>query len=460
MTSNRNLLILIAIAAAMAALTAALYSGKHSSASEFQPGVLLVQGLDPQKVETISIVKGVDAVTLNRRESGFVVAERNDYPASTGRINDLLLNCMDVRCKSKITDDKAHHKDLGVVEGGDDTVSVRFTGKDENGKEKMLIGLIRGGSSDGGLPFVRLVGEDTVYSAEGRLDIATLPMRYIDTKLFEVKQEDIRRVTVKAGADSYSIARDEKGAATLSPVPAGKRAKDSMRDTVLNALTRLDFTDVKPAEKMTLEWDATYTCELANKLVYTVKLAKKDGKDYAAVSAFAPDVGRVAITRNESDEELKKKEAAIVAASTAGDFTPRHAPWVYELSSYQAEKLRHPLNDLVEEIPTGPEEVAASHILIGYQGADRSQAARTKDEARKLAGEVLAKAQTPDADFAALARQYSDDPGSKENGGDLGAFKKGAMTKAFEDAAWALDVGGISDVVETPFGFHIIKRTK
>ena len=63
------------------------------------------------------------------------------------------------------------------------------------------------------------------------------------------------------------------------------------------------------------------------------------------------------------------------------------------------------------------------------------------------------------ADFAALAKQYSDDPGGK-NGGDLGTFKKGAMTPAFEDAAFKLKVGEISGVVETSFGFHIIKRTK
>jgi peptidyl-prolyl cis-trans isomerase D len=120
--------------------------------------------------------------------------------------------------------------------------------------------------------------------------------------------------------------------------------------------------------------------------------------------------------------------------------------------------MRHPLSDLVEDIPT--DEIAASHILISYQGAERSSATRTKEEARKLADEVLAKAQAPGADFAALAREYSDEPGAKERGGDLGAFKKGAMAKPFEDAAFQLKVGEISGVVETPFGFHIIKRTK
>lgn len=81
-------------------------------------------------------------------------------------------------------------------------------------------------------------------------------------------------------------------------------------------------------------------------------------------------------------------------------------------------------------------------------------------EAKKRAQDVLKKALAKGADFAALAKEYSEDIGSKDNGGDLGYFGKDAMVKPFEDAVWKLKVGQTtSSLVETNFGYHIIKKT-
>jgi peptidyl-prolyl cis-trans isomerase C len=99
-----------------------------------------------------------------------------------------------------------------------------------------------------------------------------------------------------------------------------------------------------------------------------------------------------------------------------------------------------------------PEAVHASHVLITVpQGAD----AATKATARAKAEDVLKQARAG-ADFAKLARTYSNDA-SAPRGGDLGFFPKGQMAPTFEAAAFALAPNQISDVVETPFGFHVIK---
>lgn len=99
------------------------------------------------------------------------------------------------------------------------------------------------------------------------------------------------------------------------------------------------------------------------------------------------------------------------------------------------------------------ESVHASHILIGVpQNATPEQ----KTQARAKAQGVL-KQLRAGGDFAALAKAESQDPGSAQNGGDLGFFPKGQMVPAFEEAAFKTKPGTISGVVETPFGFHIIK---
>ena len=127
-------------------------------------------------------------------------------------------------------------------------------------------------------------------------------------------------------------------------------------------------------------------------------------------------------------------------------------------------------NDVIKQIQVSDAEAKAyfdknqanlpakrhvAHILVAFpQGADD----KAKAAAKAKAEEVLAKVKAKPADFAGLAKQYSQDPGSAPNGGDLGFFAKdGTMVKPFEDAAFSLKQGEISGLVETQFGYHILK---
>ncbi len=103
---------------------------------------------------------------------------------------------------------------------------------------------------------------------------------------------------------------------------------------------------------------------------------------------------------------------------------------------------------------SSPEQVRASHILIKTEGLDEAGKAAAKTKIDALLKEARAG-----GDFAAMAKANSEDPGSKDKGGEY-TFPKGQMVPAFEKAAFSLEVGKVSDVIETRFGYHIIKLSE
>ena len=101
-----------------------------------------------------------------------------------------------------------------------------------------------------------------------------------------------------------------------------------------------------------------------------------------------------------------------------------------------------------------PERVKASHILISAEKADDEA---SKKEAREKIEKIQKQIKNGDS-FSELSKAHSSCP-SSNNGGDLGFFARGQMVKPFEDAAFGLKVGEVSDIVETKFGYHLIKLT-
>ena len=110
--------------------------------------------------------------------------------------------------------------------------------------------------------------------------------------------------------------------------------------------------------------------------------------------------------------------------------------------------IQRAYNDNITQYQT-PEQVRASHILLKTEG-------KAEADVRKQAEEILKQVKAG-GDFAELARKFSEDDGSKVNGGDLDYFTRGRMVPEFETAAFALQPGQVSDLVKSQFGFHIIK---
>jgi hypothetical protein len=110
--------------------------------------------------------------------------------------------------------------------------------------------------------------------------------------------------------------------------------------------------------------------------------------------------------------------------------------------------------------PVAPAAISARHVLIQWMGSERAgkSVLRSREQAMVLAQEVLSRARGGE-DLGRLAVEYSDEPNAGARRGSLGRFGKGQMVAAFDDVAFSLEVGQLSGIVETPFGFHIIQRT-
>jgi len=201
----------------------------------------------------------------------------------------------------------------------------------------------------------------------------------------------------------------------------------------------------------------------------TAKGVEQNASTVIATEVIKEDAEKDAETaRIKSSNARKQKEyddKVAKARNRARELNQNLAGWYYVISNDIYKKIRLDRKSFVktkkEDEVVLPDEISASHILISYKGADRadSKITRSKEAAKKEAERILGLILNQGNDFAQMARKHSDGP-SGPKGGDLGKFKFEVMAKTFSEAAFALDINEVSEVVETGFGFHVIKRTE
>jgi peptidyl-prolyl cis-trans isomerase D len=181
---------------------------------------------------------------------------------------------------------------------------------------------------------------------------------------------------------------------------------------------------------------------------------RRNDKVKLAVVAFNADRYRPDVTASDADV------SAYFNAHTADFKIPEKRKVRYVLIDVDALRAKvnvppadveRAYNENIEQYTT-PEQVRASHILLKTEGKDDA-AVKAKAE------DVLKQAKAPGADFAALAKKYSEDEANAKNGGDLDFFGKGRMVPEFDRVAFSMEPGQVSDLVKTEYGYHIIKLT-
>ncbi len=385
--SNRNLAILGVAAVIMVAL-AVVASHLSGTAATSQPAGAgyLIQGLDPDQIASITIEGGGEQIILNKPGKNFVVANKDNYPAKIDEINKLVSICLDIRTARFFTDNLANFKDLGVTDE-DAHVVVKFFKADSS----LLTGVIIGNPKPRtqGIAYVRRAGDNKVYETTSQIPwINKRAIEYTDRQVVNIKREDINSITVsgpsaadentpivlKTSANEFYVLRfsDGGGTITLDNKPEGKKLKKDAVGEVLEAIESVSFDDVNAAVnaadsnnalRKNLRFDHRFDCRLNDSTVYTFRLAKDGDKWLARCTALFMDQSDVTMTKGvtESLEELKKKEAKLLARDAADEFAEKHKGWIYQIPAYQGKGMTKPLAELLEDQPKQAAEPNAAN---------------------------------------------------------------------------------------------------
>jgi len=348
--SNKRLIILGIIAACMVtwAIVQAQFSNRIRNSLE--TSAQLIQGLDPSNIDTISLGTGDKEVTLKRSSNRFVVANKDNYPAESAVINDLISSFMDIKVEELFTENPSNHKDLGVTE--EDAFSIIKFFKQNS---ELLVGIIVGKGKDQGRgTFVRMIPGNKVYVTLDRPWIKDNVLNYVNRNIVTVNRKDIDSVTVNSSNETYKLKSDDAGETIiLENLPSGKRLKGHDSKNVFTVLDNLRFEDVMKnyAAELELTFNKKYVCRLKDSTVYTIKIAQKDDKTYITCDSEFTD--KTPVTKEqgvvESEEELKKKEAKLLAQEKAQKMSTRHKNWIYEIAENDAKNLTKQLSELIEE---------------------------------------------------------------------------------------------------------------
>jgi hypothetical protein len=381
---NKKLTTLGIVAAAM--LVWAVFQAQWANRKPSQPDVpkYLIQGLAQEKIAAIEMVAEKDKIRLARGEKGFVVATKDNYPAKTNEINVILAACLDLKPAELRTENAANHADLGVT-----AETARYAVSLLDAEGKRLAGFFMSKPSEQtNEVYVRPMDSDKVYRVAENNWPYISPMDFVEKELTNPNRDDIVKVTVTVPDGSYVLDKPDQGNIVLEKMPEYK--------SVFEAVAGLSLEDIQKESDKTpdLKFDTTYTAQLKDSTVYTLAIAKKDDKYYLKCDAVFTDTTKVEIDRTAKDtpEELKQKEAKLLAHDKAVAFSQKHKGWIYTIPSYKAQSMTKKLADLLEDIkkPEAPATPTAPAVPAVPQPA-----APVTPEAPKVEAQPQAPAAAP-----------------------------------------------------------------
>ncbi|HSW00423.1 MAG TPA: DUF4340 domain-containing protein [Sedimentisphaerales bacterium] len=362
--SNQKLGILAVVAAAMVFLAVLTARTSVGNRGKLSGPAYLIQGLDTAMIDSLSVGQGTEQVKIRRQGGQFVVADIN-YPADAKQINDLITKALDIKTVDRYTSDVANHEELEVGQEKSKGF-IKFFKADSS----LLAGIVIGKTREDQGTYVREASSNDVYLTNDSPWIRTRALDYVNQEIASVKREDVNMVTVTTPQGSYVLRAEKSGGdgVLMDGVPADKKLKETDVKSVFTALQGLRFDDVNtPARMEGLTFDHKYVARMDDSTEYTLELAPKGDKTYLKARAVYTSPAKVAIdpSKQDSPEELKKKEAILMAQEAAQRFTLRHKNWIYEIPEWKSKHLLMSQADLLEskDKPAEVKEESASTLV-------------------------------------------------------------------------------------------------
>lgn len=339
-----GILAIVAVIMVLLAIGVSKVQKKGQPASELR---YLIGSLNPDQIESV-VIKGLDeTITLNRKGKGFQLAEKDNYPANIPEINNLISTCTEIKIGKVYTSDPANHADLGITELAAARV-ITFLKADNSEIASILIGNMK---DQGKGTYVRLANSNDVYVTLDNTTINMDAMTYIDSNITgAVNRDDVVSVAVTSPEKIYELITTEDGKIDLKPMEEGRTLDQSAASSVMTAISYLRASDVQKGEAG-LDFTKSYMCQMQDSTVYTVDIAEKNEKYFVKVTADFTDTAPVQkAKRTETEEELRAKEAKLLARDATIKFATRHNGWVYQITSYAAGNMTKTTEDLLEEV--------------------------------------------------------------------------------------------------------------
>lgn len=341
---NRNLLIAAGVLLVLSALT---YRQSVTRAERFQRGQIFLANLNPDEIDKIELSQGEEKVTLVRGSDGFTVAEKQGYPASNSAVNRLLRGLVEIGLEQEVGSGSDLAAELAIDPVIEETTEVGLL--DATGKEMVRLRIGKAFEQGRGRYVKRLDGEGSpIYLTSNAISFAADPGSYLEKQILDHERSGV--VSVQ-GRDFELVLEEGETQLTLAGTGDGVDLKRSEINRLQGLVSGLRFDQVylsDDAEVADLPFETAIEVQLEDGSGYVFLHAARDDRDFVRVQGFHT-VTQVAITRDESEEDLAQKAEVLTRADEIEEFNRFHGSWTYELGDWASESLRLTRSDLIDD---------------------------------------------------------------------------------------------------------------